>query len=139
MNLTLKRLNDKFALQATNEEGVTANFDAAPSIGGEHLGLRPMEMLAASLASCASIDVLLILKKKRIELSHYEVKIEAERKDAVPAVFKSIRLVFVIGQSDPKEQVEKAVQLSIEKYCSVTASLSKEINIEYRISTLEGR
>jgi putative redox protein len=133
MKIKLNRLNEKLAFQAENEEGITANFDANPAIGGEGLGLRPMEMLAASMASCASIDVLLILKKKRIELSHYQIEIQAKRLDTVPAAFQSIHLFFLIGQDDPIEQVEKAVQLSVEKYCSVSASLSKEIEITYRV------
>ena len=131
MKITLNRLNEKLAFQASNEEGITANFDANPAIGGEGLGLRPMEMLIASMASCASIDVLLILKKKRIELSHYHVDVEATRLDSVPAAFQSINLIFQIGKNDPIEQVEKAVQLSVEKYCSVSASLSKEITISF--------
>lgn len=133
MKIVLKRLNDKLAFQASNEDGILANFDANPAIGGEGLGMRPMEMLAASLASCASIDVLLILKKKRIELSFYELEILAERKDAVPAPFESIHLNFVIGKNDPKEQVEKAVALSVEKYCSVSASLSEDIKVTYEV------
>jgi putative redox protein len=133
MNIKLNRLNDKLAFQAINEEGIKANFDANPSIGGEGLGLRPMEMLAASMASCASIDVLLILKKKRIELSHYHISINAKRIDAVPAAFENIQLIFFIGENDPIDQVEKAVKLSVEKYCSVSASLSKEIKISYEV------
>lgn len=136
MKVNLKRLNDKLAFQASNEDGLVSNLDANPSIGGENLGMRPMEMLLASIASCSSIDVLLIMKKKRVELSYYEVEIEAKRKNAVPSPFESIHLIFKIGKNDPKDQVEKAVKLGVEKYCSVSASLSKEIKITYEIQSI---
>lgn len=134
MKIQVKRLNDKLAFQASNEEGIRANFDANPSIGGENLGLRPMEMLVSSLASCASIDIILILRKMRIELKTFEIEIQAKRANAVPASFEEIHLEFKIDKNDPFEYVEKAVRLSLEKYCSVSASLSKEIKITHSIS-----
>ena len=70
MALTLKRINDQVAFEATNDEGQKISFDANPAAGGQGLGIRPMEALASSVAACASIDILLILKKKRIELSN---------------------------------------------------------------------
>lgn len=131
MEIKLERLNDKIAFSATNEAGIKVNIDGNPEIGGENLGLRPMEMLVASLASCASIDILLILKKKKINLSAYSVKIEAIRKETIPKDFEKIHLIFEIGENDPISQVEKVVVLGLEKYCSVYASLNNEIKISY--------
>ena len=136
MEIHLKRLNDKLAFEARNEEGKSVSIDANPTIGGEGLGMRPMELLASSLAACASIDVLLILQKKRIVLQHFEGKVQAKRKETVPASFESIELIFEIGTNDPLEQVEKAVQLSVEKYCSVAASLSNGITLTYKVEQL---
>lgn len=133
MKLKLDRLNKQVAFEIQNEEGLKVQVDGSVSVGGEGLGLRPMELLASSLASCASIDVLLILKKKRIELSHFEVEILARRKETVPASFESIHLVFQIGENDESEAVQKAVQLSVEKYCSVAASLDKAIKITWEV------
>lgn len=133
MEIRLKRLNEKLAFEALNEEGKSVLIDANPAIGGEGLGMRPMELLASALASCASIDVLLILQKKRIIPGHFEVKVVARRKETVPASFESIHLQFEIGENDPQEQVEKAVQLSVEKYCSVAASLANGIGVTYQI------
>lgn len=133
MKITLKRLNDKLAFCSINSDGNQVNTDANPAIGGENLGMRPMELLLSSMISCASIDVLLILKKKRIELSNYEVIVEGNRKDGVPSPFEKIHVTFTIGKNDPIDQVEKAVILSLEKYCSVSASLSKEIEITHQI------
>lgn len=133
MALTLKRLNNQVAFEATNNDGQTIRFDANPAAGGQGLGIRPMEALASSVAACASIDILLILKKKRIELSNYEVQIYTERKDATPAPFSLIQLTFIIGKNDPIEQVEKAVSLGVEKYCSVSASLDSSIQITHKV------
>ncbi len=133
MKIILKRLNDKLAFQASNSEGNLVNSDANPAIGGENLGMRPMELLLSSMISCASIDILLILKKKRIELSNYEVIAEGNRKEGVPSPFEKIHVLFKIGENDPIDQVEKAVILSLEKYCSVSASLAKEIKITHQI------
>ena len=133
MALTLKRLNNQVAFEATNSDGQTIRFDANPAAGGQGLGIRPMEALASSVAACASIDILLILKKKRIELSNYEVQIYTERKDATPAPYSLIQLTFIIGKNDPIEQVQKAVQLGVEKYCSVSASLDPSIQITHKV------
>lgn len=133
MALVLKRLNDKVAFEVTNTTGQTVRFDANPEAGGEGLGIRPMEGLSSSVAACASIDILLILKKKRIELSKYEVDIQTERKDATPAPFTKIHLVFTIGKEDPIEQVQKAVALGVEKYCSVSSSLDPTISITHEV------
>jgi len=133
MALTLKRINDKVAFEVTNSTGQSIRFDANPEAGGEGLGIRPMEGLASSVAACASIDILLILKKKRIELSNYDVEIQTERKDATPAPFTKIHLIFTIGKADPIEQVLKAVALGVEKYCSVSASLDSTISITHEV------
>lgn len=133
MALILKRLNDQVAFEVTSDEGQKIQFDANPAAGGQGLGIRPMEALASSVASCASIDILLILKKKRISLSNYEVEIITERKDATPAPFTSIHLLFKIGENDPIEQVQKAVALGVEKYCSVSASLDPTISISHEV------
>jgi len=133
MALTLKRLNNQVAFEATNSDGQTIRFDANYAAGGQGLGIRPMEALASSVAACASIDILLILKKKRIELSNYEVQIDTERKDSTPAPFSLIQLTFIIGKNDPIEQVQKAVQLGVEKYCSVSASLDPSIQITHKV------
>lgn len=137
MKVRLTRVNDAYGMQATNEDGQHMLFDANPSIGGQGLGLRPMEVLAASVAACASIDVLLILKKKRVALRKYEIEIEGQRKDATPAPFTSIHLRVAIHPDDPLETVEKVVAMSLEKYCSVSASLDPAINVTFEVAAVE--
>lgn len=134
MKLTLSNIDNSLAFKSTNETGQSLILDASPEVGGQGLGLRPMESLLASIASCASIDVLLILKKKRIELKHYSIEMQAERMSQQPARFKTIHFQFFIADSDPLETVQAVVALSIEKYCSVSASLSAEIQLTYGVS-----
>lgn len=136
MELTLKLSEHPFVLNLQNASGLTTLIDASPAIGGKDKGLRPMELLAGALAGCMSIDTLNILKKQRIEVTAYEVKIVALRKDAVPAVFETIDLQFHADRGVPLDKLEHAVRLSHEKYCSVSASLHPEIQITTSIHQL---
>lgn len=104
--------------------GHSVVMDGPPDHGGRNLGIRPMEMLLIGLGGCASFDVVDILKKARQPVTDCVAELEAERADAVPAVFTRIRLHFVVsGRGLKARQVERAVQLSAEKYCSASKML----------------
>ncbi len=133
MGLELTRIEEPFVFELKNEEGVICGIDASPAIGGKAKGLRPMELLAGSLAGCASIDVLLILKKQRIEPTHFAIRIETRRSAGVPAVFEEIKLIFEVDNEVNKEKLEKAIALTLEKYCSVSASLKENIDVNFEI------
>lgn len=133
MKLDLKLIESPFVLEVKNESGISIKMDATEKIGGKNKGMRPMEVLASSLAGCMSVDVLLILQKQRQEVTFYEVNIEADRKDAVPASFNAIRLVFSFNQEVDLEKAAAAVKLSHEKYCSVSASLNSEMSIQTEV------
>jgi putative redox protein len=101
--------------------GHSAVMDGAESQGGRNMGIRPMEMLLLGLGGCASFDVMSMLKKSRQQVTDCRAEIEAERVDAVPAVFSKIHLRFVVTGVGLKEsQVKRAVELSAEKYCSAS-------------------
>jgi len=101
-------------------------MDGPPDHGGRNIGPRPMEMLLIGLGACSSVDVVGILRKARQDVIHCEVKLEAERADAVPAVFTKINLVFVVSGRGLKEtHVKRAVELSADKYCSASIMFSK--------------
>jgi len=129
LNLTLTLEEQPFVLSLENEDGLLTTIDASPAIGGKQKGLRPMELLAGALAGCMSIDVLSILKKQRIEVTTYAVKVEAKRSEGVPAKFEAIELQFIVDENVPLEKVENAVKLSHEKYCSVSASIDPGIRV----------
>ena len=104
--------------------GHTVTMDGAPDQGGRNMGARPMEMFLLGLGGCASFDVISMLKKGRQQVDDCRVEIEAERKDEIPAVFSKIHIKFVVSGSQLKEsQVQRAVQLSAEKYCSASIML----------------
>ena len=101
-------------------------MDGPPDHGGRNIGMRPMEMLLLGLGGCSSFDVVQILQKGRNDLASSQVHITAERVDAVPSVFSKIHLHFIVSGKDLKASaVERAVNLSAEKYCSASIMLGK--------------
>ena len=101
-------------------------MDGPEEYGGRNVGIRPMEMLLIGMGGCASFDVVSILKKSRQAVSGCEALLDAERADAVPAVFTAINIHFVISGHNLKDkQVKRAVELSAEKYCSASIMLGK--------------
>ena len=106
--------------------GHSVVMDGPEDHGGRNMGIRPMEMILLGMGGCASFDVVSILKKSRQVVQNCEAKLEAQRADAVPAVFTAINIHFVVTGCDLKEkQVKRAVELSAEKYCSASIMLGK--------------
>jgi len=131
MKVELQRVNNAFHFEAKNENNKTINIDASPTIGGNDNGFRPMELLLAGLGGCSGIDVLHILKKQKIELTDFSIKIEATRKNEQPAIFETINVVFEAKGEVDEAKLKRAIDLSMEKYCSVTRILEKSATIEY--------
>lgn len=123
--------------EAESGSGHTIVIDGPPEHGGKNQGVRPMELMLLGLGGCSSFDVVHILKKARQDVTDCVAHLEAERADAVPAVFTRIHLHFVVTGHDLKEsQVKRAVELSAEKYCSASIMLSKggvEITHSYEV------
>lgn len=132
MHIELKRANDAFHLVATNADGQVAHIDNAPGEGGQHLGVRPMEMVAMAAAGCSSMDVLSILRKQRQTVTTYRVAVDAERDtEQTPAVFTHLKLHFIIeGEVDAKK-AQRAIELSLGKHCSVSRMLEKTAAITF--------
>lgn len=104
--------------------GHSVVMDGPPDLGGRNLGPRPMEMLLLGTGGCAMYDVLSMLKKARQSVVDCRIEIQAERADAVPAVFTKLNMHFVVSGAKLKEtQVKRAVELSAEKYCSASIML----------------
>ncbi|HET8710869.1 MAG TPA: OsmC family protein [Spongiibacteraceae bacterium] len=128
---------DGAAFVGESGSGHAVVMDGPPDHGGRNIGMRPMEMLLVGVGGCSSIDVIGILQKARQDVIDCEVKLEAERADAVPAVFTKINMHFVVtGRSLKESHVKRAVDLSAEKYCSASIMLGKagvEITHSYEI------
>jgi putative redox protein len=133
MKLDLHRLEAPFIMELRNDQGNSCFMDANPSIGGGNKGFRPMELLAGSLAGCVSIDVLNIVKKQRIDLKHYNVRIEAKRVEGTPAPFEHIHLIFEFDDCIDLVKMQRNIELTLEKYCSVSACLKEEIKVTYAL------
>ena len=119
-----------FRFEAKTEKGLTVNFDAPSKYGGEDTAPTPMETVLAGLAGCTSFDVVNILKKKRQFITDYSVVVEAERSEEPPEVFTKIHIKYLIkGKNISIQAVERAIQLSYDKYCSVGAMLKKTAEI----------
>jgi putative redox protein len=128
----------KAAFQAKAGSGGELVVDGAPEIGGEGRGMRPMELLVAALASCASMDVVHILTKQREPLADLTVEAEADRKEQTPAPLTRVHLRFTAhGGVDP-HKLERAVGLAVEKYCSVASSLDGAIAITHEAVAAPG-
>src|SRR5687767_10443846 len=126
IKIELNRLNDAFHFSASNENGNTVHLDASPDIGGTNQGMRPMQMLLAAMGGCSAIDIINILKKQRQDLKDLKITVTGEReKDATPSLYQTVHAHFkFFGDLDP-DKVEKAINLSIDKYCSVSRTLEK--------------
>lgn len=115
-----------------SETGHAVVLDGAPENGGRNIGMRPMEMLLIGMGACTSFDVVTILKKARQPIVDCVAEIQAERADEIPKVFTKIHVHFVVtGDGLNEAQVERAVKLSAEKYCSASIMLSKSVAITH--------
>ena len=137
MKINLKRIDKDFNLVATNEEGNSVFIDAAKEIGGNGKGMRPMQLVLAALGSCSTIDIISILRKQKQEPDSVEIEVNGEREPVGPegySLFKTIDVHFFIRGNIDKDKAERAVKLSMEKYCSVTKTLEPTAKISYRVT-----
>ena len=128
------------AFVAESGSGHAVVMDGPPDGGGRNIGLRPMEMVLLGVGGCSAYDVVTILEKSRQKVSDCRVELSAERADAIPAVFTKIHMHFVVaGEELNPKQVERAVKMSAEKYCSASIMLERagvEVSHGYEIVEL---
>lgn len=123
---------DNMSFVGESGSGHSIVMDASPEVGGRDLGVRPMEMLLLGLGGCASIDVMMILQKSKQAVMDCTVEISAERAEKEPKIFTRIHLHFVVeGRNLAENRVERAIQLSAEKYCSASIMLGKSADISH--------
>jgi len=140
---TLMRTRVKWVEQvsfvAESGSGHAVVVDGAPEAGGRNLGMRPMELLLAGAAACTAFDVVWILKRARQPIADCIVDAEAERAPVEPRVFQRIHLRYQIaGRGLDPRQVQRAVKLSKEKYCSATIMLARSAEITYEVRLVDG-
>lgn len=140
MEVNLTRVDEDYHFAATGASGVQVHIDGSPEIGGHNAGARPMELLLMGLGGCSAIDIIQILKKQRQQIDTFDIKVTAERAAGeVPSLFKHINVHFVLGGPLDEEKVQKAINLSMDKYCSVAAILYKTATISHSFEVGAGK
>jgi putative redox protein len=124
--IKLSRVSGEFGFEATDEKNHIVRMDSSPESGGQDFGVRPMQMLLMGLAGCSAIDLLTILKKQRQEVKDYRMIINGDReKGKEPSLWNEIAVEFHLYGDIDEDKAAKAAELSINKYCSVAATLTK--------------
>jgi putative redox protein len=124
---------------ATATSGFHVTLGTTPKVGGNDDGFRPLELMLMSLAGCTAMDVISILRKKRQDVTAFEVKIHAEQASEHPHVFTSATIEYVVTGHDIKEDaVTRAIELTATKYCPAQAMLNKVMPLELSHTIHEG-
>ncbi len=135
---TLARWRERMTFDAYTTTGHHLILDASPP-NGDDRGPRPMELLLTALSGCTGMDVLSILQKKREPVEAFEVYVEGVRAETHPKVFVEIDVLYRVTGNVKPESVERAIELSRDKYCGVSAMLHEIARINYRYEILAGK
>jgi putative redox protein len=137
IKIELSRVDGDFNMEAVNDTGNKILLDGSPNDGGHNRGMRPMQTLLAAMGGCSAIDVISILRKQREDLKDIKITVTGEReKDAVPSLYTEVHAHFRLYGNINKDKAEKAVSLSIEKYCSVAKTLEKNAKITHSFEVI---
>jgi putative redox protein len=119
-------------------EGHKINLDIEVENGGDNQGAKPKPLMMVSLGGCTGIDVVSILKKMKVELETFNILIEADMTEEHPKVYKNMHVIYEFkGKDLPLDKIERAVELSREKYCGVSAMYKKAFDMTYEIKILD--
>lgn len=125
-NIHIELVRPDYGFDAKDSSGHVVAFDSSPDHGGKDYGVRPMQVLLMGLGTCSGIDVVSILKKMRQEIKSYSMDIKGEREEGpLPAVWKKVHVVFHLTGDIEEKKALQAIELSIEKYCSVAETLRR--------------
>jgi putative redox protein len=120
--------------RAADENGAGVTMDTGTAYGGSGEHPTPMALVAFSLAGCAGMDALSILEKMRVKISSFDVEVDVRRREEVPRIYEEIKMTFIIsGDGVPEDKARKAVDLSVNKYCSVGVMLREKVSITHDV------
>lgn len=124
IQIEINRVNGDYGFEAKDAGGHIAHMDSSPETGGLDFGIRPMQMLLMGLGGCSGIDIVSILKKQRQTVEGFRMLIEGDReKGKEPSLWEHVNIVFELRGDIDIDKAKKACELSMEKYCSVAATL----------------
>ena len=132
MKLSIERPGEAIHFQGTN-----GTYDVAIASSDDQEGLSPMEMTALSVVGCSSIDILTILEKQKQDIDAFNAEIDAERAAEPPRVFTDLHMHYVLDGDVPPKKVRRAIELSLDTYCSVSNMIDQTATITYAF-TLNG-
>jgi putative redox protein len=132
IKVEINRIDQDFHMEAVNEAGKKIQMDAGPADGGHELGFRPMQLLLAAFGGCSAIDLINILRKQREPIQDLKITVTGEReKGAVPSLYTEVHAHFRLFGNINRDKAERAVQLSVDKYCSVAKTLEKTAKVTH--------
>ncbi|HBS03915.1 MAG TPA: osmotically inducible protein C [Leptospiraceae bacterium] len=123
----------KMKMVATNDRGHNLEMDTYEQSGGDDSAQTPKEAVLSGLAGCTAMDIVGILRKMRIDVDSMRIEVEADQTDEHPKVFKNIKMKYIFSKGADPEKVERAVKLSQEQYCGVSAMIKKSADLTYEI------
>jgi putative redox protein len=134
MKVALERINQDYLFKVANSNGHSVLLDNKSKKEGEVAGISPMELLLMGLAGCSSIDVVAILNKQKLNPTSLKMEVEGERNETeIPSLFNKINVKVIVDGEISPEKITRAVQLSFDKYCSVSKTLEHTAEINYLI------
>ncbi len=139
VKIEINRIDQDYRMEAFNEKGKSIIMDAGEADGGHDSGLRPMQLLLAAMGGCSAIDLISILRKQREPLEDLKITVTGERQQGVvPALYTEVHAHFKLYGDINQEKAERAVQLSVEKYCSVAKTLEKTATVTHSFEIIKG-
>ncbi|KAA1244588.1 OsmC family protein [Aquimarina sp. RZ0] len=134
MKIRLKRIDNDYHFELTNERGHVTHIDSKAEVGGHDLAPSPMEYVLMGVAGCSAIDIISILKKQRQEITTYRAEVDGTRVEAGGAKpFKTIAVTVYLEGDIALEKAKRAAELSFEKYCSVSKTLEPTATVVYKV------
>ncbi len=129
----------KMSFLAETPSGHQIQMDASEDVGGQNSGARPTELVLSAVAGCTGIDIISILQKMRLEPISFQMDIKGDRAEDHPKRFTHIHIHYALEGDLPEEKVVRAIELSNDKYCSVSHSLNAEMTTSYSINGINGQ
>ncbi|WP_054950200.1 OsmC family protein [Numidum massiliense] len=124
----------KMNFEAITESGHHLTLDASEEVGGENRGPRPTEALLAATGACSGIDIVDILRRMRLNVESFEMEVSGERAEEYPKRFTHVNIHYKLTGDLPEAKVRRAVDLSRDKYCTVSQSLNAEVTTSFEIN-----
>jgi putative redox protein len=138
IKIELSRLDNDMLMEAVNDKGNKVRMDGSPADGGHDKGFRPMQMLLAAMGGCSTVDVVSILRKQREELKDIKITVTGEREQgATPSLYTEVHIHFKLFGNVNEDKAQKAVALSVGKYCSVAKTLEKTAKVTFSVEVIK--